>query len=115
MAKNYVGDDDVVQITSPSGGTTSGTPLVVGALFGVPLTTTAAGDPVAVAVEGVWELPKLSTAVLSAGAKVSWDATHGYINTPGTGLYPVGIATVAAGNGVTTVKVRLDGIATAAA
>jgi hypothetical protein len=34
---------------------------------------------------------------------------------PGTGKVPIGIATLAAGNGVTTVRVRLDGVATAAA
>jgi hypothetical protein len=34
---------------------------------------------------------------------------------PGTGMVPIGIATIAAGNGVTTVRVRLDGVATAAA
>jgi hypothetical protein len=30
-------------------------------------------------------------------------------------MVPIGIATLAAGNGVTTVRIRLDGIATAAA
>ena len=32
------------------------------------------------------------------------------INVPGTGRFPVGIATEAAGNGITSVAVRLDGI-----
>ncbi|CAA7627872.1 conserved hypothetical protein [Candidatus Terasakiella magnetica] len=34
---------------------------------------------------------------------------------PGTGLYPVGVVITAAGNGAVTVRVRLDGVATAAA
>ena len=34
---------------------------------------------------------------------------------PGTGHYPIGIAIEAAANGATIVRVRLDGIATAAA
>ena len=34
---------------------------------------------------------------------------------PGTGMVPIGIATIAAGNGVTTVHVRLNGVATEAA
>jgi hypothetical protein len=34
---------------------------------------------------------------------------------PGTGMVPIGIATLAAGNGIATVRVRRDGVATAAA
>jgi len=34
---------------------------------------------------------------------------------PATGMFPLGVATLAAGNGTATIKVRLDGIATVAA
>jgi hypothetical protein len=37
------------------------------------------------------------------------------VNAPATGRYPIGTAIEAAGNGATTARVRLDGIATAAA
>jgi hypothetical protein len=50
-----------------------------------------------------------------AGAQVAWDAVEKRIDLPDTGLYSVGIATEAADNGITTVRVRLDGIATKAA
>jgi hypothetical protein len=53
--------------------------------------------------------------VIAQGARVAWDAAEKRIDLPGTGFYPVGIATEAAGDGVTTVRVRLDGVATAAA
>jgi hypothetical protein len=66
-------------------------------------------------VDGVFDLPKLASAVIAAGAKVSWDDTAKQVNVPGTGRYPIGTAIEAAGNGVTTARVRLDGIATAAA
>lgn len=46
---------------------------------------------------------------------MAWDDTAKEIALSGIGLYPVGIATEAAGNGTATVKVRLDGIATVAA
>lgn len=39
----------------------------------------------------------------------SWDDTAKQVNAPGTGRYPIGTAIEAAGNGVTTVRVRLDG------
>jgi hypothetical protein len=49
-----------------------------------------------------------------ADGKVSWDNTAKQVNVPGTGRYPIGTAIEAGGNGATTVRVRLDGIATAA-
>ncbi len=58
-------------------------------------------------------LPKTPTAVIARGARGAWDGIEERIDLPGTGLYPVGIATEAAGNGITTARVRLDGIATA--
>jgi hypothetical protein len=46
---------------------------------------------------------------------VAWDEAAMQVVLPGTGMVPIGIATVAAGNGVATVRVRLDGISTQAA
>jgi hypothetical protein len=43
---------------------------------------------------------------------VSWDDTEKEVVLPDADMYPIGIALVAAGNGVTTVRVRLDGIST---
>ena len=113
--KNYVCDDDVVTIAAPAGGTVSGTPVLVGALFGVPATTAVAGDAVALATEGVFQLPKKVATVIAVGARVSWDATHGYIDAPGSGLIPCGVSLDAAGAGTASLRVRLDGIATAVA
>lgn len=45
---------------------------------------------------------------------MSWDNTAKQVNLPDSGRYPIGTAIEAAGNGVATVRVRLDGIATAA-
>ncbi|MGY0782099.1 capsid cement protein [Azospirillum argentinense] len=50
-----------------------------------------------------------------AGGRVSWDNTTHQCDAPGAGLYPVGVAVEAAGNGANTVTVRLDGVSTAAA
>jgi predicted RecA/RadA family phage recombinase len=89
--------------------------VVVGALFGVVSKTAAAGETVAIATTGVFDLPKLTSAVIAAGDKVSWDDTAKQVNVPGTGRYPIGTAIEAAVNGATIVRVRLDGVATAAA
>jgi hypothetical protein len=58
---------------------------------------------------------KLASVVIAAGAEVSRDNTAKQVNVPGSGRYPIGTAIEAAGNGVATARVRLDGIATAAA
>lgn len=73
------------------------------------------GEAVEIATRGVYVLPKNPAAVIAQGARLAWDGTEKRIDLPGTGLYPVGIATEAAGSGAATVKVRLDGVATAAA
>jgi predicted RecA/RadA family phage recombinase len=113
--KNYIQEGRIITVTTPVGGVNSGDAVVIGALFGVATKTAAAGETVAIATEGVFDLPKLASAVIAAGDTVAWDDAAKQINTPATGRYSIGIAIEAAGNGATTVRVRLDGIATAAA
>ena len=70
------------------------------------------GDTMMVDVGGVYEFPKLSAAVIVAGETVDWDASEDAVNdnqnTATTGdVVNFGIALESAGNGVTTVKVKL--------
>jgi predicted RecA/RadA family phage recombinase len=113
--KNFIQRGDMITVTAPTGGVASGQGLLVGNLFGVAATTVAEGNSVEIATVGVYELPKLVSAVVAAGARVAWDNTAKRVVLPGTGMVPIGIATLAAGNGVATVRVRLDGVATQAA
>ncbi len=113
--KTFIQTGDVITLAAPSGGVTSGDGVIVGNLFGVAATTAAAGDPVALATRGVYELPKRTTATFTAGTVVSYDMPNRRCDAPGSGFYPIGTATEAAGNGTATVQVRLDGTATAAA
>ena len=113
--QNYIQNGHVITVTTPAGGITSGEGLIVGSIFGVAAYTAAEGDPLELATTGVYKLPKATAAVLTVGARVAWDNTAKNINLPGTGRFPVGIATEAAGNGITSVAVRLDGVGTVAA
>ncbi len=113
--KNFIQRGDVITITAPAGGLTSGQGVLIGNLFGVATKTAAEDESVEIATVGVYELPKLTSAVIAAGARVAWDDTATQVVLPGTGMVPIGIATIAAENGVTTVQVRLDGVATEAA
>ena len=111
----YIQTGHVITVTTPAGGIASGDGLIVGNIFGIAAYSAAEGDPLELATTGVYKLPKASAAVLTVGARVAWDNTAKQVNMPGAGRFPIGIATEAAGNGITSVAVRLDGVATAAA
>jgi predicted RecA/RadA family phage recombinase len=81
-------------------------------LFGVASKTAAAGEPVTIATTGVFDLPKLASAVIAAGDPVAWDDTVKEVTVPDAGRYPIGTAFEAAGNGATIVRVRLDWMTT---
>ncbi|MBB1061891.1 DUF2190 family protein [Marilutibacter spongiae] len=109
MAKNFIQPGNVIDYTAGAN-LSSGVPLIVGILLAIPIADIANGDTGAVQIEGVWELPKLSTAVIPVGAAVNWDSDVGevIIAAGGAGdLNAFGVAIEAAGNGATTVKVKL--------
>lgn len=112
--RNFIQSGNVVTATAPTGGVDAGDGVLIQNLFGVAACDADEGDEVELAVVGVFELPKLSSDTIVFGQKVYWDSEADQVtetdNTSGN--YPIGTAVEAAGNGVTTVKVRLDGIAT---
>ncbi|WP_136646471.1 DUF2190 family protein [Tabrizicola sp. YIM 78059] len=113
--RNYLQNGQVITVSTPTGGIASGEGLIVGNIFGIAAYSAAEGDPLELATTGVYKLPKATAAVLTVGARVAWDNTAKQVNTPGAGRFPIGTATEVAGNGITSVAVRLDGVATAAA
>lgn len=113
--KNHIQKGDIITVPAPAGGIASGEGAIIGSIFGVAAYSAAVGEPVELATTGVCQLPKATAAVLTVGARVAWDNTAKNINVPGTGRFLVGVATEAAGNGITSVAVRLDGVATVAA
>ena len=113
--KNYLQNGHIVRVTTPAGGIASGDALIVGSIFGIAAYSSAEGDPVELSTTGVLQLPKASAAALSVGARVARDNTAKEVTTPAAGRFSIGVAMGAAGNGVTSVAVRLDGIGTATA
>ncbi len=112
--KNFIQTGDNITVTAPAT-VASGDGVIVGNLFGVAVTDAASGAPVTLATKGVFSLPKQLSATFASGGVVSWSVPDGVCVAPGAGFYPVGVATAAAGNGVSVVNVRLDGVSTAAA
>ena len=112
--QNYLQNGHILRVTTPAGGIASGDALIVGSIFGIAAYSSAEGGPLELATTGVFQLPKASAAVLTVGARVAWDDTAKEVNTAAAGRFPIGVAVEAAGNGVTSVAVRLDGVATEA-
>ena len=104
--KNYVQVGDTITVSAPSA-VSSGDYVVVGAIRGVAAYDAAQGEPVEVATEGVFTLPKVAADVVAAGDLLYWTGTA-CTKTAGTGGKPlVGVAVKAAGNGAATVDVSL--------
>jgi predicted RecA/RadA family phage recombinase len=115
MSKNYRQPGSVVTMTAPTGGITSGAVYVFGTMFGVALYDASEGAPVEVGTDGVWELPKPTTAVsFAAGARICWDQSARNCTVGGTGTFPIGVAAAPAATADPVVRVRLNGTGTAA-
>jgi len=112
--KTFIQDGNIITVTAAAN-IASGDGVLVGNIFGISVMVAVAGDEVEIATVGVYELPKLSTAVIAQGDRVAWNSSTGKVVVPATGMFTLGVATLAAGNGTATIKVRLDGIATVAA
>lgn len=108
--KNFIQPGHTLDMIAPSGGVVSGTPLLIGALFGVPATTVAAGATFAFDVVGVFTLPKATSQAWTQGAIVYWDDTAKKITTTSTDNTKVGCAVEVAGSSDTTGVVRLNGV-----
>jgi len=104
--KNYVQEGKTLTVTAPAA-VASGDYVVVGAIRGVAAYDAASGEPVEVATEGVFTLPKVAAEDIAVGDLLYWTGTA-CTKTAGTGSKPlVGVAVKAAGNGVATVDVKL--------
>lgn len=90
----------------------SGDPDVVGTgLLGVAMNDGLNGETIDYAVEGVFEIPKVSAAVIARGDSVLWDASAAAVDDnaaiPAAGDFLCGYAWEAAGAGVLVIDVKL--------
>ncbi len=108
--KNFIQPGAVLEVT-PSAEVLSGAGYLIGSgttgFLGVAIATIPANKVGAVRVSGVVELTKLSTDVVTVGAQLYWDDTNKRLTLTATNNSFAGWAIEAAGNGVTTVKIRL--------
>jgi predicted RecA/RadA family phage recombinase len=108
---NYVQPGEVLELTAPSGGVVSGTPVLIGALVVVPAVTKAQTLKFSAAVVGVFEVPKATGDAWLEGEKVYWDVGDTNFNQSSAGNTLAGVAARAAGSSDATGFVRFDGVA----
>jgi predicted RecA/RadA family phage recombinase len=113
--KNFIQDGSVVTVTAPTGGVKAGDAILVGALFGICATDAAQTEQVELALTGVYELAKTTPLQINEGVAVSWDTGTKKVLAPASGKIPIGTCVRAAGSNDATCRVRLNGVATAAA
>lgn len=109
--KTFRQHGDTVDFVAPSGGVVSGTPVVIGTAFVIPVADAAQGETFAGCMVGVHELTKKTGAssAFTAGALAYWDAGNGRLTPTDAEGVLVGIATQAAADGDATAYVRLSG------
>ncbi|RZJ81099.1 MAG: DUF2190 family protein [Brevundimonas sp.] len=100
-------DGSVLDVTAPSGGVTSGVGVKIGALLGIPVTSNAAGDVVAVHTTGVFDHAKTTGEAWTVGATLYWDDTNKRFTTTSSGNTKAGYAVAAALSADTVGRVRL--------
>lgn len=117
MASNYVQPGKTITWTNGTGAAvSSGDVVVIGKILGVCLVDIASAASGSVAIGGVFTLPKVSAAVIAQGENLTWDVSAGAFDdnaaTPATGdvTGAPAVAMEAAGNGVTTIDVKLTGV-----
>ena len=107
MAQNFVQTGDVIDHVAAAI-LTSGTPILIGSIVGVPLADAAIGETVSVALEGVFTLPKATGTAWAIGDKLYWDDTaKKFTKTSGSNT-PSGYAAAAAASGDATGNVLLE-------
>lgn len=97
MAATFVQPGNIIEFVAPTGGTTRGTPVLIGNILGIPADTVLVTESVNLQVGGVWSSTKVSAQAWSQGDPIYWDDAAAKLTTVKAGLY-VGVAAADAAN-----------------
>lgn len=106
MATNFAQPGQVLTLTAPAGGVTSGSGYLIGAMFVVALHTALAGEAFEGQLTGVWSLPKILAQAWTEGAALYWDGSK--VTSAASTNALIGHAAAAAANPSATGMVRLS-------
>lgn len=112
---NYVQPGKVVEFTAAAN-LSAGQVVRIGQILGVVKDDVASGAQGLAHIDGVFKVPKVSAAVIAQGESLSWDASaaafddNAAVPASGDVQGPPAVAYEAAGDGVTTLAVKLTGV-----
>ena len=108
--KNYIQPGHTITLTAPAA-VTSGSGLLVGAIFGIAAHDAASGEPVETLTVGVIDINKVGSQAWAVGDKIYWDNTNKRTTKTATDNTLIGVALGVVGSGAdeTTGRVRLNG------
>ncbi len=89
--KNFICTGERIDLTVPVGGLTAGQPYVLGSKVVIVISGGVAGEVVAAATEGVFEISKAAVAI-TVGQKLYWDSTNSVITNVVPGNTLIGYA-----------------------
>lgn len=104
--KNFKQPGNTVTVPAPAD-VSSGDGVQIGSLFGVAVHDALSGEDVTLQIEGVVELPKLSTDANAVGEKLNWNNTNKELQEATSDLDGVGTCVEAAVATTTVTKVKL--------
>jgi len=113
MAANYIAEGDSIEVTTPSGGYTTGQIVKLNDLVGVSYATYAEDETAVIMLEGIFTLPKKTGVNFTAGAKLYYLLADEVVTNVASQGDPVvnnafvGFATETAINGDTETNVLL--------
>ena len=106
--QNFLQRGDTLNLPAPAV-LASGQGVEIGSIFGVAATNAQPGDTVAIAVVGVFELPKAGNA-FAVGDAVYWDATAGNVTSASAAPnVRIGVTVSSAAAADTVADIRLSG------
>lgn len=108
MAKNYVQEGEVLDYATGGAAVAGGAVVLIGKRIGVVLKDIAANSTGSATVAGVWNIAKLATDVVAQGDLLYWDAANSRLTTTAGANTLAGFAFAAAGNGATTVQIKIN-------
>jgi len=107
MSRNYIQEGEVLNHVAAAA-IISGAVVLIGKRIGVAVADIASGEIGALAVEGVFALPKVAANAPAQGALLYWDNTAKLITTTAAGNTLAGYAAAPAVNGDATVQININ-------
>lgn len=107
--KNFDQAGDIIRVTCPAGGKSSGDGVQVGAIFGVATADAEEAAELEIKTTGVFYLEKVEAQAWTVGIPIFYDDAADKVTSVGSGNILIGVSIAAAANPSTHGRVRLNG------